>query len=404
MCVTQWSKVGSVLLLLGATASGAGLLAQKGTLFAVQEPPATGQLARTDDVPATTVKAGKLSVTVTERGSLEASRVSDAYSLIEGQTTIIQLLPEGSAVKKGQVVCQLDSAALKDQLVNQWITVRSAEANYQNAKLAREVAEIAVTEYIEKIYKSELVALKDAVTAAQSAIQKAGTRLERTRIARKRVQDALAKKAAEKTPTDIVAELDIEDRLESAELTLLRETMALDQAKNRLDLLQNITLGRTTRELKDDVERKRGVELAKHASWELERGKARKLERQIQACTLKAPIDGKIVLANDPSRLPGRPPQIEEGATVRERQKIFSVIDLTGPMLVNAKVHESQIHRLSGNTRAKIVVDAFPDKTFDGVIVESHHCPTRLTSAARASRFLRPRSRSINVYQVLSRA
>ena len=55
-------------------------------------------------------------------GAAWRRRLSDAYCLIEGQTTIIQLLPEGSAVKKGQVVCQLDSAALKDQLINQKIS------------------------------------------------------------------------------------------------------------------------------------------------------------------------------------------------------------------------------------------------------------------------------------------
>ena len=49
----------------------------------------------------------------------------------------------------------LDSASLKDQLVNQRITVKAAEATYENARLAREVAEIAVVEYIEGIYKSD---------------------------------------------------------------------------------------------------------------------------------------------------------------------------------------------------------------------------------------------------------
>ena len=64
------------------------------------------------------------------------------------------------------------------------------------------------------------------------------------------------------------------------------------------------------------------------ATWELEQSKVKKLERQIEACTLKASMDGMLVLANDPSRFFGGRPQIEEGATVRERQKIFSVIDL----------------------------------------------------------------------------
>ncbi len=52
----------------------------------------------------------------------------------------------------------------------------------------------------------------------------------------------LAAKGAASTPADIVAELDIEDRLEAAELTLLRERMTLEQAKNKQDLLEKITL------------------------------------------------------------------------------------------------------------------------------------------------------------------
>ena len=49
MHFTLWSKAVSVLLFLGATASGVGWLAQKELLFAVQAPPAQVQAARADD-------------------------------------------------------------------------------------------------------------------------------------------------------------------------------------------------------------------------------------------------------------------------------------------------------------------------------------------------------------------
>ncbi len=54
-------------------------------------------------------------------------------------------------------------------------------------------------------------------------------------------------------------------------------------------------------------------------------------------------------------------PQIEEGAQVRERQKIFSVIDPNGPKLVNAKVREAQVDKIRHGMNAKIRVDAFPE-------------------------------------------
>jgi HlyD family secretion protein len=257
--------------------------------------------------------------------------------------------------------------------------VKSAEVRYQNAKIASEVAELAVTEYVEGIYKSELKSLKDAVTAAESAIQKADARLARTRTARKQVQDALTKKGAEKTPADLIAELDIEDRLEAAELTLLRENQLLDQAKTKQDLLQTINLQRTVRQLKNDVEQKHSAELAKGAAWHLEMSKEQNLERQILACDIKASVDGVVVYAPQRARPDGQVPQIEEGVTVRERQKIFSVIAPGGPMQVNTKVHESQVDKLSKGMKAKIRVDAFPNELFDGTVIEVFPLPDATT-------------------------
>ena len=55
-------------------------------------------------------------------------------------------------------------------------------------------------------------------------------------------------------------------------------------------------------------------------------------------------------------------PQIEEGATVRERQKIFSIPDIS-QMQVNTKVHESQIDKITPQLKAQIRVDAFADQS-----------------------------------------
>ena len=49
-------------------------------------------------------------------------------------------------VKKGETVGELDSAALRDSLINQKITTESAKANFDNAKLAQD-AESALQSY-----------------------------------------------------------------------------------------------------------------------------------------------------------------------------------------------------------------------------------------------------------------
>jgi HlyD family secretion protein len=378
MSVTHWLKIGSITLAsaltLGATVTGAHLFGQKetaGVEAQAEANPQANQAERDDDTPVSEVKPGPLRFTIAERGSVETSNNVDMFCRVEGQAVIISIVPEGSRVKKGQLVCELDSASLKDQLNTQMIIEKGAEAAYQNAKLAREVAEIAMIEYMEGIYKQDRQAAQGEIAAAQSAIQKAGERLDRTRNARKRLINALAPKGGAATAAEIVVELDVEDRIEATEQALLREKMALELAEARKNVLEKYTRPKTEMGLRVDVASKLSIQLAKRATWELEKSKVEKLNKQIVNCKYYAPSDGIIVYANDPSRRTGQAqPQIEEGATVRERQKLFSIPDLDAPMRVNTKVHESVVDRLVPGLRARITIDAFSGEELTGTVKE----------------------------------
>ena len=83
------------------------------------------------DVITTVVRPGKLSVIVKEKGNLESAANKDVLCEVEGGTTIIMIKPEGTPVKQGDVVAELDSAALRDSLINQKITTQQAEASLQ---------------------------------------------------------------------------------------------------------------------------------------------------------------------------------------------------------------------------------------------------------------------------------
>ncbi len=73
-------------------------------------------------MPVHEAKRGKVKIDIEARGSIEAVRVAPLYCTVEGQTTIISLVPEGRVVKQGDLVCQLDSSALRDRLTNQEIS------------------------------------------------------------------------------------------------------------------------------------------------------------------------------------------------------------------------------------------------------------------------------------------
>ncbi len=303
------------------------------------------------DVITYPVRLGPLPITVVERGSLESSSNQDVYCNVEGSVTIIKIAAEGTRVKKGDVICELDSAALKDSLINQRITTESAKANYQNAKLTREVAEIAVIEYKEGIFVQDLATVEGEIKLAESDLIRSEDRLEWARRMFDKGYVSMAQKVSE-------------------ELTFKKAQFTLEQAQSKRKVLVDYTKGKTIKELESEVEKARSDELAKQATWDLEKTKEAKLERQIKACTLIAPIDGLVVYANDPGRGFGSTqPQIEEGATVRERQKIISIPDITR-MQVNAKVHESQIDKITPNMKALIRVDAFADQVLNGTVLD----------------------------------
>ncbi len=224
--------------------------------------------------------------------NIEAELRDKSYCLVPGQTTVIAFVPNGSLVKKGDLVCELDSAALWDQLVNQKITLKSAEANLENAKLSRETAEIAVVEYEQGIYQSQLQETEGNIKIAEAEWAFAVDRLT-------------AAKA------DRVA---VPHEIKLAELGERRARFAFEKAQSRKKVLVDFTGPKKQKALKSAVEKARADELARKAILVLESGKEKKLERGIAACRVVAPRDGKVQQL------------VVEGTIVRERRLLFEII------------------------------------------------------------------------------
>jgi multidrug efflux pump subunit AcrA (membrane-fusion protein) len=88
----------------------------------------------------------------------------------------------------------------------------------------------------------------------------------------------------------------------------------------------------------------------------------------IASCTIRAPRDGIVVYANQANPWSGRSDvAIKEGATVRQGQPIFNLPDPTR-MRVQAKVNESKVSLIRPGMKARITVDAFPDRPFSGTV------------------------------------
>lgn len=285
------------------------------------------------------VARGKLARTVKERGNLESAKNLDVVNEVEGQVAILRIVPEGSRVKKGDVVCELDSAALRDQLTNQEITTKRAEADYQNALKTRQVAEYAVEEYVKGTYPQEVKTIEGEITLAKSDLSRA---IDRVKYSKEMVK--LGYQPASQLLADIQAEL--------------KARISQEQALEKQNVLMRYTRPKQEIELQAAVEKAKSDELAKLAAYNLEKQKEEKLRKQIDKCILLAPNNGLVVYANETNNFRGNSqPLIEEGAVVRERQKVFSLPDI-GNMQVNTKIHETMVNDVQPGQRVKVRVES----------------------------------------------
>ena len=354
MTILYWSKLAASAVLAGATASGVGLVAGTGQ--------APGPQADRAPVAEARIAAG--GDRIETPGTVEPSRSRGVLSQVRDGTKIVMILPEGTRVKAGDVVCELDSASLRDRLVNQRVAAQQAEAAYKQALLVREVAEYAVKEYTEGIFKQDEATAQGAIEESRSALGRAENRLERTRRARDRI---VATAVERPTAADFLARLELEDRLEDAEVAVAREKKALAAATSRAEVLLTSTREKQIKSLTGDVEKARVDEVSKREAWEREKAGAGRIERQIEACILRAPGDGIVAYARD---LDPAAPRIQVGAFVNLYQLLFRVPDLEGPMRVKVQVPEVAVDRVELGTKARVKVDALPGKELDGIVVE----------------------------------
>jgi HlyD family secretion protein len=226
--------------------------------------------------------------------------IENVFSEVGADATIVSILADGSRVKKGDKVCELESAALLDEHKSQKITAAQAEASYKQAKLTREVAEVAVVEYKQGVFEQDLKTVNGEIALAESDAKRAQDRLEWSRRMLEKGHVSQAQKVADS-------------------LSLEKAKFSLEQATSKRDVLVKYTKDKTIKELRSDVEKARADELSKKATLDLERARLEKVERQLGRCAMVAPVDGVVVYAK-PSRLIGL------GATVCDQQLIFRVV------------------------------------------------------------------------------
>ena len=125
-----------------------------------------GRASSATDKPLLAIaKKATLSITVTERGNLESYVTVDGICEVNGsQNKIIYLVPEGTKVKKGDVVCKFDGSEIEKNIAQQEIKVKQAVARIETTQQEMEIQR--------NKGESDIIAAKVELTLAELDLEK----------------------------------------------------------------------------------------------------------------------------------------------------------------------------------------------------------------------------------------
>ncbi|MCA9265636.1 MAG: HlyD family efflux transporter periplasmic adaptor subunit [Planctomycetales bacterium] len=306
-----------------------------------------------------TVASGPFEHNVVEEGEVESSSNieirCEVKTLNSSGITILDVLEEGTYVKKGDILVQLDSSALEQSRVQQQILCNAAEAKMIQSKNTSEAADIAFKEYEHGTYHQEEQTLQSEIFIAEENLRRAREYVKYSR--------RLAARGY------VTAQ-----QLEGDAFAVEKAQTELETARTKLRVLQEYTKPKMMKQLEADIKSAEASYKADRSSYELELDNLKDIETQIAKCTLRAPQDGQVVHANEQSRRGDNEFVVEAGALVREGQAIIRLPDPT-QMQVKAKINETRINLVEAQMPVTIRVDALGDISLDGVVTKVNEYP-----------------------------
>ncbi|MCH7632775.1 MAG: efflux RND transporter periplasmic adaptor subunit, partial [Planctomycetes bacterium] len=341
-----------------------------------------------DDLLRATVVPRSFTVSLKEKGELKAAKSADVKCEVEGRSTIISLVAEGTSVNKGDLLVELASDAIENRIREAELKETNSITAYESAKteldiqrdknssdirkagLAIELRKLAFDKY----QKGEWVqASKDA----QIAIEQAEMSLER------REQDFIgAEKLFEKNFT---TRTEFEEmkfnfqkakwNLQKAELAqdvLERYTHVADLKQRQSDVEEAIKEAERVKKTADGEELRKARNLVgRTKELELIQDQLAKLRQQRTKCRIYAPTQGFVVYYSGGGRrfFMSSDQQIKVGAQVIERQVLIELPD-TSVMLAVVRVHETKTDRLRLGQKTVLTVEGFPGRRFTGTVTK----------------------------------
>lgn len=286
-----------------------------------------------------------LAVTVTEEGTLESSSNIEIKCNVKGGSTVIWVIETGTTVKPGDVLVELDTSQIEDNVTQKKISYENALANKIISESDVAVARTSITEYLEGTYKEERSTIEKEIFDAEEAVRNSQLSYE---------------SAARLAAKGMVRSL----QLEGERFAVESARKELELKKQRLVALEKYTKEKRLQELSSALSAAEARLAADQSALDLEAQRLEREKEQLVNCTIRSTGAGLVIF---PSAAAWKDtPDIEEGATVREQQTLLMIPDLE-QMQVKVGIHESKVDRLRIGMPAKVQLQ---DMILEGQVAE----------------------------------
>lgn len=274
-----------------------------------------------------------------------------------GSSTLIWLIPEGTSVKKDELLARLDGSTYEEMLRQQTIVVEQARASHLQAQLDVEIARIALREYMEGSVQQTVQQMEANLRLARSNLTQAEQRLDWSRKMNKKGYASIA-------------------QIKTDEQTFMTSQLALQQQETAYNLFKRFTLPKTQKSLQADITTAQTSLDSEQVKLNRQIERFELLKRQVERCTIRAPHDGVVYYYFDPNpRRNSQDTGIQEGMAVRQEQKLFYLPDLT-EMEVQVVLNESVVSRVSVGTPSTVEFEALPGLSIPGKLTSISEIPS----------------------------
>jgi RND family efflux transporter MFP subunit len=397
---TQWNRTQSQLIRVFAW--GLAVVAIAGGAWAAQQYFIADNGVNRSHLIFHTVGRKDLEINVSERGNLESQKNIKVYCEVDdvrkdgiNGTPIVWIIPNGSSVKEGDLLVEIDSAPIREYLDIQTLATQQAEelcllakAKYDNQITRNETneAESALNVQLAKLelrmfqdtesgtHKLEVEEIKRSIDDLNNDILAAQASLELARNERDGIDSLFklgyaGKSDCEKCRLDFLrAESGYAGSLNKMK-TLLSKLSRKETYEKEMEQLKLDGKFDTAERNLVQVVRNNEAELAQaKASMEARTDMLKKekerldmYQRQFNKCQIKSPSEGMVAYAVS------REGEIREGANVRMRQRILSIPNLKY-MQVTTSIHESVLDQIKPGMKVSVTVDAFAGRKYEGIV------------------------------------